>query len=93
MTKLFTKLCSTFLNCDLCRTLWGCRGSCIGICFLFVLLYVRMKDFKCKKWEQNKNWMKEREEKVLLSTSITKLTVEEDTIEYKEMNKCLTKAF
>ena len=36
MTKLFTKLCSKFLNCNLCRTLWGCRGSCI-------------KDFKCKK--------------------------------------------
>ena len=33
------------------------------------------------------------EEKVLFSTSITKLIVEEDTVEYKEMNKCLTKAF
>ena len=50
VTKLFTKLCSTFLNCDLCMTLWRCRGSCIGICFLCVLLHASMKDFKCKKW-------------------------------------------
>ena len=50
MTKLFNKLCSTFFNCALCGTLLGCRGSCIGVFFPFVLLYVSIKDFKCMKW-------------------------------------------
>ena len=51
------------------------------------MLYVSIKDFKYKKWEQNKNLMKEIEKKVLFSTSITKLTVKEDTVAYKEMKQ------
>ena len=33
---------------------------------------------------KNRNLMKRREKKILFSTSITKLTVEEDTVAYKE---------
>ena len=69
MTKLFTKLHSTFLNCDMCRTLLGCRGSCIGIGFWFILLHAQAVG-------KNKNWMKQQGKKRLFSTLTTKLTVE-----------------
>ena len=36
---------------------------------------------------KNKNLIEEREKKVLFSTSITKLTVEEDKVAYKERNQ------
>ena len=36
---------------------------------------------------KDKNWMKRREEKRLLSTLITKLTVEEETVAFKEMKQ------
>ena len=36
---------------------------------------------------ENKNVVKEREKKILFSTLTTKLTVEEDTVAYKEMKQ------
>ena len=59
--SLFTKLHSTFLNCELSMTLLGCRGSCIGICFWFILLHAQAVD-------KNKNWMKRRGKKRLFSS-------------------------
>ena len=86
MTKLFTKLHSIFINCELSMSLWGCRGSCTGKCFWFILLLVQAVD-------KNKNWMKRCGKKRLFSTLTTKLTVEEDTVAYNEICRCLIKGF
>ena len=86
MTKLCTKLHSTFLNRELSMTLLVCRGSCIRICFSFILLHVQAVD-------KNTNWMKRRGKKRLFSTLRRKLTFEEDTVAYNEICRCLIKAF
>ena len=36
---------------------------------------------------KNKNWMKRQTKKILFSTSIPELTIEEDTVAFKEMKR------
>ena len=86
MTKIFTKLNSTFFNCELSMSLWGCRGSCIRICFWFILFHTQALD-------KDKNRMKRCGKKRLFSTLTTKFTVEEDTVAYNEICRCLIKAY